>query len=69
MTTTTFLVSGMTCEHCVRAVTTEVGTVSNVTDVQVDLDAGQVSVESNGVLDTSLVLKAITAAGYTGQLI
>ena len=37
MTTTTYKVTGMTCEHCVNAVTTEVGALDGVSSVQVQL--------------------------------
>ena len=32
-------VAGMTCDHCARAVRTEVSAIDGVTDVDVDLDA------------------------------
>jgi copper chaperone len=35
MTTTTYKVTGMTCEHCVNAVTSEVGALDGVDSVQV----------------------------------
>ena len=40
MTSTTYQVTGMTCEHCVRAVTEEIGNVPGVTAVTVALVAG-----------------------------
>ena len=39
-TTTTYLVTGMTCGHCVAAVTEEIGRLDGVSDVDVDLVAG-----------------------------
>ena len=39
----TFTVTGMTCGHCVNAVTEEVKNISGVTDVSVDLVAGGTS--------------------------
>lgn len=59
----TFTVSGMTCEHCVRAVTSEVSAVPGVTDVAVDLAAGQVTVSGTGV-DDDAVRAAVDEAGY-----
>jgi copper chaperone len=44
MTSTTYQVSGMTCEHCVRAVSAELKQLSGVSDVTVDLVPGGVSV-------------------------
>ena len=34
---TTYAVSGMTCDHCVKAVTEEVSALDGVTSVDVDL--------------------------------
>ncbi len=60
----TFNVSGMTCGHCVSAVTMELSLVPNVTAVDVDLEAGQVTVTSDIALDESQVASAIAEAGY-----
>ena len=60
----TFKVSGMTCGHCVSAVTMELSLVPYVTAVDVDLDAGQVTVTSDVALDESQVATAIAEAGY-----
>jgi copper ion binding protein len=62
MTTSTYTVSGMTCEHCVRSVTEEVGEVAGVTAVQVELDSGRLSVE--GDADDVAVEQAVHEAGY-----
>jgi copper chaperone len=37
MTTTTYKVTGMSCEHCVNAVTSELGSLGGVSAVTVDL--------------------------------
>jgi len=37
MTTQTFAVTGLTCGHCVGAVTSELSVLAGVTDVQIDL--------------------------------
>ena len=44
--TATYDVTGMSCQHCVDAVTAEVGRLPGVEQVQVDLDAGRVTVLS-----------------------
>ena len=44
MTTTTYKVTGMTCEHCQHAVTTEVSALDGVCAVQVELVPNGVSV-------------------------
>ena len=64
MTTRTYTVSGMTCSHCVRAVTEEVGEVAGVRAVTVDLDTGKVTVSTDGDLDDAAVREAVVEAGY-----
>lgn len=64
ITTTTYRVEGMTCEHCVRAVTTELVILPGVQSVDVDLESGAVTVTSNGPLDESAVREAVDEAGY-----
>jgi copper chaperone CopZ len=63
-TTTAYTVTGMTCEHCVRAVRTEVGQVPEVRDVQVDLVTGQVTITSDGPVDDAAARAAVNEAGY-----
>ena len=43
MVTTAYKVTGMSCEHCVNAVTSELGNLSGVSDVKVDLVPNGVS--------------------------
>jgi copper chaperone CopZ len=67
MTETTYRVSGMTCEHCVRAVKEELGALAAVASVEVDLAPDAVStvrVSSSGPLDPTAVAAAIDEAGY-----
>ena len=64
MTTTTYMVKGMTCGHCVNAVSTEVGALPGVTDVEVDLATGVVTVTSEQPLDSGSVRSAVDEAGY-----
>jgi copper chaperone len=60
----TYLVAGMTCEHCVRSVTEEVGEVPGVTRVDVELESGRVIVSSVAPVDDALVRAAVREAGY-----
>lgn len=64
MATRTFNVEGMTCEHCVHAVTGEVGKVAGVSQVDVDLGANTVTVSGQNFGDDA-VRAAIDEAGYT----
>ena len=60
----TFTVTGMTCSHCVAAVTEEVGALDGVTDVRVDLATGRVAVASTRPLQRERVAAAVDEAGY-----
>jgi copper chaperone CopZ len=62
--TTTYTVTGMTCSHCVRAVTEELSALDGVLSVEVDLDTGEVAVASEEPLDRSAVAAAVDEAGY-----
>lgn len=67
MTTATYSVAGMTCGHCVSAVTEELSRLDGVSDVTVDLNAGGVSavtVTSAAPLPTDQVSAAVDEAGY-----
>ena len=64
MTTATYSVSGMSCQHCVDAVTTEVSKLDGVSAVSVDLAAGSVVVTSGAPLDLEVVRAAVDEAGY-----
>lgn len=63
-TTSTFNIVGMSCEHCVQAVTSELSKLDGVTEVDVDLVAGTAAVTSTGPLDRADVEAAIDEAGY-----
>ena len=60
-----FQVSGMTCQHCVRAVQDAVWSVDPNADVQVDLPTGRVDVASNEARER--LATAINEAGYRVQ--
>ena len=64
MTTTQIKVSGMTCGHCVNSVTEELQTISGVSQVNIDLESGKVTIESDADLDASQIEAAIKEAGY-----
>lgn len=64
MSTATFTVVGMTCGHCVSSVTEEVTEVAGITDVDVDLASGRLTVTSNTDIDETAVVAAVQGAGY-----
>ena len=66
MTNATYHVTGMTCEHCVRAVSAELKHLDGVRDVEVVLVAGgesTVTVNSEEPLPAVLVAAALDEAG------
>ena len=63
--TSTWSVTGMTCEHCVASVTEELGELDGVRDVSVVLDTGTVTVTSSQPLERADVRAAVEEAGYT----
>ncbi|GAB3205396.1 heavy-metal-associated domain-containing protein [Marinactinospora thermotolerans] len=63
-TSTTITVSGMTCGHCVASVKEEVGALPGVTSVDVDLESGRVTVDSEGPLSREQLDAAVAEAGY-----
>ena len=66
MTATTYAVTGMTCEHCVHAITDELTRLSGVTGVRVDLVPGgesAVTVTSDAPLPADAVIGALDEAG------
>lgn len=64
MPTATYRVSGMTCGHCVNAVTEELTKLATVTSVDVALEGGRVTVTSTAALDEDDVRAAVEEAGY-----
>ena len=64
MITTDYTVQGMTCGHCVRAVTTEIMKLAGVEDVRITLESGAVQVDSDAALDVEAVAAAVDEAGY-----
>ncbi|HYF46893.1 MAG TPA: heavy-metal-associated domain-containing protein [Acidimicrobiales bacterium] len=64
MSTATYTVVGMTCGHCVSSVTEEVSQVPGVTDVDVDLASGGLTVTGDAEVDDAAVRAAVEEAGY-----
>ena len=67
-TTTTFTVTGMTCGHCVSAVTDELTAIDGVDKVDIDLIAGgdsPVTMTSRQPVEQDAITTAVDEAGYT----
>ena len=57
----TFNVPDISCEHCVTAISSEVGQVAGVDQVSVDIDTKTVTVDGG---DHAAIVAAIDEAGY-----
>ncbi|MGY1948717.1 heavy-metal-associated domain-containing protein [Nocardia asiatica] len=64
MSITTVTVSGMTCSHCVSSVSEEIGAITGVTSVDVDLASGRVTIDSEGPVERDAIAAAVDEAGY-----
>jgi copper chaperone CopZ len=62
--TSTYTVTGMTCGHCVQAVTSELSELPGVAGVEIDLGSGAVTVTSAEPLTDEAVRAAVDEAGY-----
>lgn len=62
---TTFDVKGMTCGHCVKAVSQAVHEVDAQAKIDVDLDSGKVQVDST--MPAPAIERAIAEAGYEAK--
>ena len=64
MSTETYSVTGMTCDHCSRSVRAEVNAVPGVIAVDVDLATGRVTVTSEQPVGPHTIREAVEEAGY-----
>lgn len=64
MTSTTYTVQGMTCDHCAGSVTAEVTKIPGITDISIDVAAGRLTVSSAGPVSDEAVTEAVEEAGY-----
>jgi len=64
MTASEFQVTGMTCGHCEMSVRAEVGSLPDVTAVEVNAQTGKLVVTGVGAVDDAAVLAAVDEAGY-----
>jgi copper chaperone len=63
--THTLSITGMSCGHCVRAVTSALESVAGVESVAVDLELGRARVE--GQADAAALIAAVVAEGYGAE--
>lgn len=60
-------ITGMTCEHCVRAVTKALKSVPGVTDAEVTLQPGSAVVQ--GEVAPADLISAVTGEGYAAEVL
>ncbi|MDP8244504.1 MAG: heavy-metal-associated domain-containing protein [Candidatus Hinthialibacter antarcticus] len=66
MTSTTFLIEGMTCGHCVKSATKALESIPGVSSVQVELDSKQAVVEyDSGQTNEDALFDAVQQADFT----
>ncbi|AKE42183.1 Cation transport protein [Corynebacterium kutscheri] len=61
--TKTYVVKGMTCQHCVASVTEEIEEIAGTQGVKVDLESGRVIVTGEDFSDAD-IKKAVEEAGF-----
>jgi copper chaperone len=61
---TSVKIKGMSCNHCVMAVTKELNQIDGISDVQVDLEKGEATLEHGTSVDMAGIKQAIEKAGF-----
>jgi copper chaperone len=62
-TTRNYSVSGMSCGHCETSVREEVGEITGVEEISVDLESGVLTISGAGFSDDA-IRSAVADAGY-----
>ena len=60
-------VTGMTCEHCERAVVGEVSRIPGVEEASASAETGRLVLTTSGPVDDDLIVAAVVEAGYTAS--
>ena len=60
----TIKIKGMSCQHCVKAVTKALSEITGIEDVKVDLAAGEATFEEEQTIDPEVLREHIKRAGY-----
>lgn len=66
--TTKLKIEGMSCGHCVAAVREALEGVSGVQSAQVDLEAGQATVDHDDAASTAAMVSAVEEEGYDATI-
>ncbi len=57
-------IQGMSCQHCVMAVTKALNKIEGLKDVKVDLEKGEASFENSRRVPSAKIQQAIEEAGF-----
>ena len=57
-------IEGMSCQHCVAAVTKALGSIEGIDSVKVDLEAGEATFEEKTPVDPEIIREKIEDEGY-----
>jgi len=60
----TIKITGMSCNHCVMAVTKALSGIDGIRNVQVDLARGEATFDETKPVDRALIGERIRKAGY-----
>ena len=61
---TTIKIKGMSCQHCVMAVTKALSSIEGISDVRVDLAKGEATFSEGKPVDRTLIREKIAKAGF-----
>jgi copper chaperone len=61
---TTIKIKGMSCKHCVMAVSRALGGIDGIRDVRVDLEKGEANFAEEKPVDRALISERIARAGF-----
>ncbi len=64
MSLSVITVTGMTCEHCEKAVRTEISAIPGVSQVDIDLASGEVTIMAEPAPEMTALRAAVEEAGY-----
>ncbi len=60
----TIKIKGMSCQHCVMAVTKALGSIEGIKDVRVDLEKGEATFTEVKPIDRKAIGEKIKKAGF-----
>jgi copper chaperone len=60
----TIKIKGMSCPHCVMAVTKALNAIDGMKDIKIDLKTGTATYEETKPVDSQVIAVAIKKAGY-----